>query len=321
MHSGISAANATITLVVCSRQRPIQLQRWVTQVIALIGTTHVPVLIIEQSPVATTLPTHPLIQHIHRPGRGLSRARNHALALATTPFVAFCDDDCVVNAQWLMRLIYNIQRTPTVAVVTGSTWPHGTCYTLHAHHTHAGYTTWASRDDGMCCTALHVAPEVTDTCVPVPILEHLGQGNNMLVARHIAIAHGGFHPWLGAGAWLDAGEDVEFMLRLLRAGQRCIYDPLVRITHDAWQTPVALARAEHGYTTGMLAVHLWYALVGDHVARHYLRHRIGSLPLPHATAPSHPARPDGWVWARAWAWGIGLVGGLLLALYAWWRAR
>lgn len=319
MHSGISADYAPITLVVCSRQRPHQLQRWVAHVIALLGATNIPVLVIEQSSVATTLTHHPRLQHIHAPGRGLSRARNHALQVATTPFVAFCDDDCFITAPWLDHLIAQVHAHPGIAVMTGSTWPHGSCYTLHAHHTHAGYTTWASRDDGRCCTALHVTPDAVDTCVPVPILERLGQGNHMLVDRHIAIAHGGFHPWLGAGAWLRAGEDVEFMLRLLRAGQRCVYAPQLRITHDAWQTPAALARAEHGYTTGMLAVHLWYALAGEGIAHHYLRYRIQRPPH----LPSYaPPRPRSWRWmgARAMAWVYGIVGGVALAIAARWRS-
>lgn len=281
----------------------------------------VPVLIIEQSAVATPLPSYPWMTHLHVPGRGLSRARNHALCVIHTPFVAFCDDDCLPTPSWIGAMRTAIAAAPDVTVITGSTWPSGAIYMLHAHHTNTGYTTWASRDDDRCCTALHVAPHAADVRHPVPILEVLGQGNNMVVARERALALGGFHPWLGAGAWLHAGEDVEFILRALCAQQRCIYEPHMRLVHDAWHHPDQLARTEHGYTVGMLAVHGWYALRGVAMARAYMVFRFDQLwrtaRTTHATTT--PTRPRHWRWQRAVAWGHGLLGAVLLTIRAVWR--
>lgn len=319
MVSGASAASAQITIAVCSRQRPQQLQRWVTYIMALIADTHIPVLVIEQSTTRTPLPTQPGLIHLHVPGRGLARARNLALRQATTPFVAFCDDDCLPSQTWVVSMRAVLQRHPDVAIITGSTWPSGTAYTLHAHHTQAGYTTWAQRADGQCCTALHVAPDVVHTTHPLAVLEVLGQGNNMVVNRRSALARGGFHPWLGAGAWLKSGEDVAFMLEALCAQQHCIYAPAMRITHDAWQTPAQLANAEHGYTVGMLAVHIWYALRGVAVAQEYLTFRWQQLMRQTTTNATVSPQPQAWKWARARAWVRGMLGGLALVATAWWR--
>ena len=323
MQSGTSVTNPHVTIAVCSRNRPHQLQRWVAQMTALVDQHPTPLLIIEQSAQATPLPPHPLLTHIHAPGRGLSRARNRVLQAATSAFVAFCDDDCVPSASWVTALYAALAAYPDAAVITGSTWPYAHHYTLYAHHTHAGYTAWATRADGMCCTALQVSATGTDVTHPVAILEQLGQGNHMVVARQIALNHGGFHPWLGAGAWLHAGEDVEFMLRLLGRHQRCCYQPAMRLYHDAWQPAHLLAHAEHGYTTGMLAVHVWYALYGDATAQAYLRFRWQQLwhTATTPTTPAHPPRGRRWWWQRAWAWGLGILGGLVLALRAAWSQR
>jgi hypothetical protein len=127
---------------------------------------------------------------------------------------------------------------------------------------------------------------------------------------------------LGAGAWLRAGEDVEFMLRLLCAHHPCMYIPALRLAHDAWQTPDALATAEHGYTVGMLAVHMWYALRGVAVARAYLHFRWHQLvSARHAPTTGAAPRSWRWTWGRATAWGWGIIGGLALAIRATWRWR
>lgn len=320
MQSGTSVTNPSVTIAVCTRNRPHQLQRWVTHMCALVDQYATPVLVVEQSAHATPLPSHPHLTYIHAPGRGLSHARNRVLHVAKTTFVAFCDDDCVPSPTWVAALHAELATHPDVAVFTGSTWPYAQRYTLHAYHTHAGYTTWATRADGMCCTALHVSATGADVTRPVAILEQLGQGNHLVVSRHIAIQHGGFHPWLGAGAWLRAGEDVEFILRLLVRQQRCRYQPAMRLYHDAWQSASALAHAEHGYTTGMIAVHLWYAISGESSARAYLRFRWQQLWHATTSTPQYAThatpRTTSWWWQRAVAWGLGIIGGIALALRA-----
>ncbi len=319
MQSGTNVTNPSVTIAVCTRNRPHQLQRWVAHMCTLIDQHATPLLVVEQSAHATPLPPHPYLTHIHIPGHGLARARNHVLQTATTTFVAFCDDDCVPSPTWVDTLYAELAAHPDVAVVTGSTWPYGHCYTLHAHQTHAGYTTWATRADGMCCTALQVSATSEDVTQPIAILERLGQGNHLVVARRIAIQHGGFHPWLGAGAWLRAGEDVEFILRLLVRQQRCRYQPAMRLYHDAWQSATTLAHAEHGYTTGMIAVHLWYAAYGEASARAYLRFRWQQLwQATSATSQSTADAPRTahWWWQRAVAWGLGIIGGIALTLRA-----
>jgi GT2 family glycosyltransferase len=239
------------------------------------------------------------------------------LAHASTPYVAFCDDDCRPDHDWIVAIATVIHQQPEVALLYGAVWPSGNDYQLHHHHTHAGSTVWASRADGLVCSALRVAPTTTGYTTPVAPLECLGQGNNMIVARAAVQQWGGFHPWLGAGAWLQAGEDVEFTLRLLSHGARCMYDPQVRLSHDAWQTPDSLTATEHGYSVGMLAVHVWYALNGMTVAREYLRFRCHTAQKTIGASDEATKRSASFLWARGWALTTGVIGGSVLWLEKW----
>ena len=316
-----------LSIAVCTRNRPHRLQQWLAQIARLDGINTTPIIVIDQSEHVATPTTSLTITYQHTPTRGLARARNLALSVATTRYVAFCDDDCLPRYDW----IHQLQRIITdcaPAIAFGATWPSGDPqgYTIQHAHTYAGHTAWARRHDGHACGALQLAPQAHSARHELPILETFGQGNNMLVERAMALTHGGFHPWLGAGAWLQAGEDVDIALGMLRRGALVTYQPTQVVWHDAWQSISDLAYHEHGYTTGMIATHLWHAWHDSTVARDYLRWRMHQLwstlgartsssssPLPQPSA----SRTWRWGLRRIWALSSGVVGGL--ALIGWRR--
>ncbi len=320
-----------LSIAVCTRNRPHRLRQWLAALAHLDGIHATPIVVIDQSTQANPPHTPLTITYQHTTTRGLSRARNLALNVATTRYVAFCDDDCVPRHDW----IYQLQRIIAEcapAIAFGATWPSGApdSYALQYAHTHAGHTVWALRHDGHGCGALQIAPHAHYAHHELPILETFGQGNNMLIERNIARTHGGFHPWLGAGAWLQAGEDVDVALGMLRRGALVIYQPTQVVWHDAWQHPADLARHEHGYTTGMIATHLWHAWHGSTVARDYLRWRVHQLqatlfgdrtPTSSSSTLPTPSAPRTWRWKfrRIWAIGMGIIGGVALIVGRRWQ--
>jgi GT2 family glycosyltransferase len=278
-----------------------------------------PILIIDQSDVALNHPWPPHITYVHTPTRGLAHARNLAVAHCTTPYLLFTDDDCRPDHDWLIRAHECITVAPDVAVWFGQAWPSGTDYTLHHYHTHTGHITWASRPDGSVCHALRIDDQTFRTNQPVAVLERLGHGNQLLLhcatIRHI----GGFDPWLGAGAWLHSGEDVEMALRMLVHGHTCAFAPTLRITHDAWVTPTEHARLIQHYDTGMVALHLFYAWHGNKVASDYLHVRyqqVMSALCPRFVAPptTSSVTPPVPRWRHIVAILHGIIGGIGLIL-------
>jgi GT2 family glycosyltransferase len=62
-------------------------------------------------------------EYVREDRPGLARAHNRALETVRTPYVAFTDDDVVVDRAWLGRLRAGFGRDPAVACVTGMIRP------------------------------------------------------------------------------------------------------------------------------------------------------------------------------------------------------
>ncbi|MBM4411996.1 MAG: glycosyltransferase [Chloroflexi bacterium] len=310
----------TISIALCTRNRPHHLSAWMHHMhTIMLSATHT-IIIIDQSDIPLTQhwPAH--ITYVHTPHRGLARARNLALQYCTTPYILFTDDDCRPAPDWLLHAHACITRDPTVALWFGQATPSGSDYQLHDYPTHAGYTTWASRANGDICHAVRRATPPFRTVQPVAVLECLGHGNQMLMQCAVVRNLGGFHPWLGAGAWLLSGEDVDMAMRLLQHGYACAYTPTLHIIHDAWMTPAAHAHSAQHSSTGMIAVHVAHAWHHDPSAIAYLRFRWHHVfhqthTTSVASAPPVPA------WRRIIAIVHGIIGGMCLVVHARWRRR
>lgn len=305
-----------ISIALCTRNRPQHLATWIAHMADVCNSMQHTILIIDQSDVAVdqSWPNHIIYRHTQE--RGLARARNLAVAYCTTPYILFTDDDCRPALDWLISAHECITAAPEVAVWFGQAWPSGTDYTLHQYQTHAGNITWASRPDGSVCHALRIAEQPFRINQPVAVLEHLGHGNQLLLhcttLRHI----GGFNPWLGTGGWLHSGEDVEMALRMLTHGHTCAFAPTLRITHDAWVSPAENARLIQHYDTGMLALHLFHAWHGNHIAQNYLRMRYHAITNAIHAAPFVPsAAPPVPRWRYLMAILHGIIGGIGLILW------
>jgi mycofactocin system glycosyltransferase len=139
---------------------------------------------------------------------GPGAARNAGLAVATTPFVAFVDSDCVVGPGFPGRLLAHLDD-PAVALVAPRIVAlepgRGSLATYEAHH--------SALDMGPA--EARVAPGTALPYVP----------SAALVARVAALGTG-FDTALGYG------EDVDLVWRLDRAGWQVRYDPAATVAHD-----------------------------------------------------------------------------------------
>ena len=80
------------------------------------------VLVIDQSPPEQRgwIPTDPRLRRIASSTIGKSRALNEGLAMLTSEFVAFTDDDCTVPPGWLQRAVDVLAQEPDAAIVAGA---------------------------------------------------------------------------------------------------------------------------------------------------------------------------------------------------------
>lgn len=107
----------TVSVVVPSYGRPDSLRRLIER-LAEQTLRDFELLVVEQGTKASVLPKVPgfELRHIVTPVRGAVRARNTGLALARAEWVAFVDDDCVPDLDWLESLTRSLGLADVVAV-------------------------------------------------------------------------------------------------------------------------------------------------------------------------------------------------------------
>lgn len=179
-------------------------------------------------------------------GRGLSRARNAVLATATTEWVAFVDDDCLVDEDWVAQLRDALRRHPGVAYVAGHVEPSN----MPSHRHLAAAARPVPRERVL--QGRRVRPQ------------EIGFGVCMAVRRDVARELGGWDERFGAGtAEFPAAEDGDFNFRLLRSGAAALVTPRMRAQHDQWRTPAETVRLYEGYARSWAAFAMKHVRTGD----------------------------------------------------------
>lgn len=154
----------------------------------------------------------PEVRLISIPPSGLSAARNVGADAATGQILAFTDDDCEPDHEWLVRLDRAF-RDPAISAAGGPNLP------PPARH---------SRE-----AVIRAAPGApSHVLLDDSRAEHL-PGCNIAVRREVFQAVGGFDP-----AFRTAGDDVDFCWRLSEAGHRLAFVAGAFVWH--WRRPSIL---------------------------------------------------------------------------------
>lgn len=147
-------------------------------------------------------------RYVFEPRQGLSHARNAGLAEVDADIVAFIDDDCYPQEDWLSVMIEVMSDAPKPRLVGGS--------------------------------ALLFDPDdlpITIVTAPEPGVQTLAKlfegiaGLNFCFPAELARRVGPFDTCLGAGSRTRSGEDIDFFYRVMHAGIPVHYDPRLRVYH------------------------------------------------------------------------------------------
>jgi GT2 family glycosyltransferase len=203
--------------------------------------THAParVLVVDQNEddrLAGLAAAHPsLTMERLRAARGLSRARNAALPLVRADLVGFPDDDCRYPPELLERVAARFGEDPELGVVAGRLGDE--------HGDTAGR--FGSR-------RRRVGPND---------VWHAGTSATIFARRAVVERVGAFDEALGLGpdARFGSGEEIDYLVRALRAGVRVEYDPELVVLHPTLSTTddelVALGRRDGGSVGYVLGRH------------------------------------------------------------------
>ncbi|MEO5989670.1 MAG: glycosyltransferase [Candidatus Eisenbacteria bacterium] len=177
--------------------------------------------------------------YLHLQQRGLSRARNAALALASTPWCYFPDDDCTIAPGVLAEVGAALVRNPQA------------CFAAARVLTPEGQAVLGGMGEREHMLA---TPQAALDTVMSP---------GLFVATRTLQACGGFDERFGVGAIWPSGEESDLLFRVLAAGEAGVYVPSALVTHPdpyAVRDEADQRRRARRYGRG------WGALFAKHAA-------------------------------------------------------
>jgi GT2 family glycosyltransferase len=158
---------------------------------------------------------------------GLSRARNAGLALVEADLVAFPDDDCVYPPGLLARIAERLDSDSRLAGLTGRA----------ADASGASGASW--KDEGALLTDDNLWNRAISFTIFLrrSVLETVGSFDEEL--------------GLGSGTTWSSGEEIDYLIRAVRAGASIEYDPSLVVVHDV-RTDDVRTGARDGASLGYL---------------------------------------------------------------------
>ena len=217
-----SSHEPSVSVVVCTRDRPEDLDRCLTALGAL-STSPREVLVVDNAPsddrgrhVCERFP----VRYVVEPVPGQSRARNRGILETSGDLVAFTDDDCVVDPGWLDDLGPELEDV-LVQALTGYVGPlELDAPAQYLFEAHGGFGRGFRR-------------RVFHGVLSNPALSagQVGAGANSIFRRSVFEQVGLFAEDLGPGTPARASDDNDMFARILDAGYRIVFDPARVVWH------------------------------------------------------------------------------------------
>jgi len=184
------------------------------------------------------------IKYVFEGKQGLSNARNRGMLAATGEYVAFTDDDCIVDKYWLLSIHNEFQNDPELALLGGR---------VELYDKRDKAVTVRTFKDRI----LFTSPSQLFTLLP---------GCNMVFKRNVFNDVGKFDPGLGAGTRTASAEDSDFFYQAFRKGYKLLYSPTVLVYHNHGRRTDAQVKAlNKGYVIGRGAFYCKHILRADNV--------------------------------------------------------
>lgn len=243
------SCGASVSVIVCTRDRPEQL----TRCLDALGRLSAPpkeILVVDNAPrsdeTRRLIEKRPGIRYVREPRPGLSVARNTGIRHSTGDVIAFTDDDVIVHRDWTIRLQQALAR-PDVLAATGLILPAEleteAQFLFQQGHGDFGWGYRALTFDA------RFFEQMKHRGVPV---WHIGAGANMAFQREAFDRVGLFDERLGAGA-AGCSEDSEMWYRIIAEGGRCRYEPTAVVYHRHRTDMEGLRHQMYHYMRGHVA--------------------------------------------------------------------
>jgi O-antigen biosynthesis protein len=216
-----------VSAIVCTRDRPALLAACLPSILRCAYRRR-EVLVIDQSRDGQTRDVvsrfqrgAPELIYIGTTTRGLSAARNVGVAQVTGDVLAFTDDDCLADPDWLGALAAEFEAEPALVAVCGRSLP--------------------LVEAPLVAGPASVRVDETRRLFRRPCSPwRIGNGSNMafrVVGLRPLSPAGPFDERLGPGAPFRGGEEADLLYRLLKRGGAILYSPRPLVYHRQWRSP------------------------------------------------------------------------------------
>jgi glycosyltransferase involved in cell wall biosynthesis len=247
------AAPPTLSVAICTKDRAARLARLLASLQAVRTSSPfagLEIIVVDNAPLddSTRKAVCELtdVRYVLEPKAGLDFARNAALHAAQGDYLAFLDDDVVVDQGWLDGLYRAWRTRPDAGGFTGLVLPYRldteaqVCFEARGGFGRGFQPQVFGR--ARFGNALH----------PVGA-GILGAGCNMCFDRRLLLEIGGFDEALDTGAPLPGGGDLDIFYRVLRTGRPMVYEPSYAVFHEHRETLAQLRRQYWTWGLGFMA--------------------------------------------------------------------
>ena len=181
------------------------------------------------------------VRYVFEPAQGLSFARNRGLQAAKGNIIAFTDDDCLVDPEWIAALCGEFTTNPDLAIVGGRV------------------DLYTTEDQPVSIRPLSERVRYTSARQIYGLI----MGCNMAIRRGVSERIGGFDPALGGSKGVIA-DDLDFIYRALKQGFGVLFAPEARVLHHHGRRDPGEVRAlRRGYVRGRGAFYCKHLLRAD----------------------------------------------------------
>ena len=231
-------AEARVSVIVCTRDRPDQLRSCLDALVALERQAD-EIIVVDNCPSdprTEVLCRSYEVRYVREPIPGQARARNRGIVESRGDLIAFTDDDCVPDSHWLDDLEASF-IDPLVMAVTGYVGPVELETPAQLlFETHYGFGRSTER-------------RILDLNNPgvMAAATRAGAGANMIFRRDVFRTVGMFAEDLGPGTPARSGDDKYYFFKIVRLGYRICQEPTRQVWHRHRDDFQALARIMNDY--------------------------------------------------------------------------